>query len=82
MAFLVFKLTNVITQDVYVLHTKYRRSFSSMSLSSDELIIQVMMIARNKRLAERFFVLLRCGFTTKTLFLLSGRSTYQWRWFP
>ena len=41
MAFYVFKLLNVIKQDVYVLHTKYRRSFSFMSQSSDELIIQV-----------------------------------------
>ena len=32
-----------------------------MSQSSDELIIQVMVIARNKRLAERFLVLLRFG---------------------
>ena len=32
-----------------------------MSQSSDELIIQVMVIARNKSLAERFLVLLRCG---------------------
>ena len=31
-----------------------------MSQSSDELIIQVMVIARNKRLAERFLVLLGC----------------------
>ena len=46
---------------MYVFHTKYRRSFSSMSQSSDELIIQVMVIARNKRLAERSLVLLRCG---------------------
>ena len=46
---------------MYVLHTKYRRSFSSMSQSTDELIIQVMVIARNKRLPERFLVLLRCG---------------------
>ena len=46
---------------MYVLHTKYRRSFSSMSQSSDELIIQVMVIARNKRLAERFLALMRCG---------------------
>ena len=60
MTFLVFKLSNVIKQDVYVLHTKYRRSFSSMSQSRDELIIiQIMVIARNKRLAERFIVLLR-----------------------
>ena len=44
-----------------VLHTKYRQSFSSMSQSSDELIIQVMVIAKNKRLAERFLVSLRCG---------------------
>ena len=60
MTFQVFKLTNVIKQDVYALHTKYRRSFSSMSQSRDELSIQAMVIARNKRLAERFLVLLRC----------------------
>ena len=47
-------------QDAYILHTKYRRSFSSMLQSSDKLIFQVMVIARNKRLAERFLVLLRC----------------------
>ena len=82
MAFKVFKLTNVIKQDVYVLHTKYRQSFSSMSQSSDELIIQVMVIARNKRLAERFLVLLRCGLLQRRRFFLSGRSTYQWEWFP
>ena len=68
MALEVFKLSNVIKQDVYVLHTKHRRSFSSMSQSSDELIIQVMVIARNKRLAERFFVLLRCGLLQRRRF--------------
>ena len=62
-------------QDVYVLHTKYSRSFSSMLKSSDELIFQVMVIARNKRLAERFLVLLRCGLLHRRL---SERSTYQW----
>ena len=47
---------------MYILHTKYRRSFSSMSHSSDEMrLIQVMVIARNKRLAERFLVLSRCA---------------------
>ena len=61
MAFQVFKLSNVIKQDVYVLHTKYRQSFSSMSKSSDEWIFQVMIMARNKLVAERFLVLLRCG---------------------
>ena len=60
MAFQIFKLSNCIEQDVYVLHTKYRRSFFSMSQSSDELILQVMVMARNKRLAGRFLVLLRC----------------------
>ena len=39
MIFYVFKLSNDIKQDVYVLHAKYRRSFSSASQSSDELII-------------------------------------------
>ena len=51
-----------------ILHTKYRRSFSSMSQSSDELILQVMVIARNKRLAERFLVLLRCGLLQRRRF--------------
>ena len=68
MTFLVFKLSNVIKQDVYVLHTRYRRSFSSMSQSSDELIIQVMVIARNKRFAERSLVLLRCGLLQRRRF--------------
>ena len=31
-----------------------------LSQSSDELTIQIMVIARNKRLAESFLVLLRC----------------------
>ena len=31
-----------------------------MLQSSDELMFQVMVIARNKRFAERFLVLLRC----------------------
>ena len=54
---------------MYVLHTKYRRSFSSMLQSSDELIIvQVMVITRNKRLAERFLVLLRCGILQRCRF--------------
>ena len=39
-----------------------------MSQSSDELIIQVMVIARNKRLAERFLVLLRCGLLQRRRF--------------
>ena len=55
-------------QDVYVLHTKYRRSFSSMSQSTDELVIQAMVIARNKRLAERFLVLLLCGLLQRRRF--------------
>ena len=54
MAFQIFELSNFIKQDVYVLRTKYPRRFSSTSQSSDELIFQVMVIARNKRLAERF----------------------------
>ena len=53
---------------MFVLHTKHRRSFSSMSQSSDELIIQVMVIARNKRFAERFLVLLRCGLLQRRRF--------------
>ena len=53
---------------MYVLHTEYRRSFSSMSQSSDELIIQVMVIAKNKRLAERFLVLMRCGLLQRRRF--------------
>ena len=40
----------------------------SMSQSSDELIIEVMVIARNKRLAERFLVLLRCGLLQRRRF--------------
>ena len=42
-----------------------------MSQSSDELIIQVMVIARNRSLAECFLVLLRCGL------LQSRRFFYQ-----
>ena len=60
MAFQIFKLSNFIKQDVYVLHSKYRRIFSSKSRSSDELIFQVMAIARNKRPAERFLIFLQC----------------------
>ena len=43
-----FILSNFIKQDLYVLHTKHHRSFFSTSQSSDELIFQVMVIARNK----------------------------------
>ena len=68
MTFSLFKLSNVIKQDVYVLHIKYRQSFSSMSQSSDELVIQVVVIARNKRLVERFLVLLRCGLPQRRRF--------------
>ena len=39
-----------------------------MLQSSDELIIQVMVIARNKRPAERFLVLLQCGLLQKRRF--------------
>ena len=39
-----------------------------MSQSSDELIIQVMVIAKNKSLAERFLVLLRCGLLQRRRF--------------
>ena len=39
-----------------------------MSQSSDELIFQVMVIARNKRPAERFLVLLRCGLLQRRRF--------------
>ena len=39
-----------------------------MSQSSDELIIQVMVIARGKGLAERFLVLLRCGLLQRRRF--------------
>ena len=42
-------------------------SFSSTSKSSDELI-QVMVIARIKRLAERFLGLLRCGLLQRRRF--------------
>ena len=68
MALQIFKLSNFIKQDVYVLHTKYRRNFSSVSQSSDELIFQVMVIARNKLLAERFLLLLRCGLLQRRRF--------------
>ena len=40
-----------------------------LSQSSDKLIFQVMVIARNKRLAERFLVLLRCGLLERRRFL-------------
>ena len=53
---------------MYFLHTKYRRSFSSILQSSDELIFQVMVFARNKRPAERFLVLLRCGLLQRRRF--------------
>ena len=39
-----------------------------MSQSSDELIFQVMVIARNKRPAERFLVLSRCGLLERRRF--------------
>ena len=39
-----------------------------MLQSSDKLIIEVMVIARNKRLAERFLVLLRCGLLQRSRF--------------
>ena len=39
-----------------------------LSQSSDELTIQVMVIARNERLAERFLVLLQCGLLQKPRF--------------
>ena len=39
-----------------------------MSQSSDELIIQVMVMARNKRLAERFLVLLGWGLLQRRRF--------------
>ena len=39
-----------------------------MSQSTDKLIIQVRVIARNKRLAEPFLVLLRCGLLQKRRF--------------
>ena len=42
--------------------------FFSMLQSSDELIIQVMVIARNKRPAERFLVLLQCRLLQKRRF--------------
>ena len=68
MAFQIVKLSNFMKQDVYVLHTKYRRRFSSMSQSSVKLIFQVMVIARNKPSAERFLVLLRCGLLQRRRF--------------
>ena len=39
-----------------------------MSQSTDELIIQVMVIARNKRLAKRLLVVLRCGLLQRRRF--------------
>ena len=39
-----------------------------MTQSSNELIFQVTVMARNKRLAERFFVLLRCGLQRRRVF--------------
>ena len=55
-------------QNVHFLHTKYRRRFSLMSQSSDELIFQVMVVAKNKRPAKRFLVLLRCGLLQRRRF--------------
>ena len=51
----------MLSNKMCTFYTLYRQSFSSMSQSSDELIFQVMVIARNKRLTEGFLVLLRCG---------------------
>ena len=68
MTFQILKLLNFIKQDVYVLHMKYRRSFSSMSQSIDELVFLVMVIARNKHPAERFLVLLRYGLLQRRRF--------------
>ena len=48
-----YKLLNVIKQDMCK-----PPKFFFMSQSSNELIIQVMVIARNMRLAERFLALL------------------------
>ena len=39
-----------------------------VSQSSDKLTFQVMAIARNKRPAERFLVLLRCGLLQRRRF--------------
>ena len=39
-----------------------------MPQSSDKLIFQVMVIARNKRPAERFLILLRCGLLQRRRF--------------
>ena len=46
-----------------------------MSQSSDELIIQVMVIARNQRLAERFLVLLQCGLQRRRFFYKNVQPT-------
>ena len=58
----------MLSNKMCTFYTLYRRSFSSRSQSSDELIFQVMVIAGNKRLAERFLVLLRCGLLQRRRF--------------
>ena len=58
----------MLSNKMCTFYTLHRRSFSSLSQSSDELIFQVMVIARNKRLAERFLVLLRCGLLQRRRF--------------
>ena len=68
---------------MYVLNTEYRRNFSSMSQSSDELKFQVMVIAKNKRSTERFPVLLQCGLLQRRRFFyqnvqpISGSSSLK-----
>ena len=49
MAFQIFKLSNFIKQDVYILHNIHRRSFSSMSQLSDELIRSTIFSLPKKR---------------------------------
>ena len=54
-----------------------------MSKSSDEWIFQVMVMARNKRLAERFLVLLRRGLLQRRWlvgWLIYSSSSLGWRY--
>ena len=66
-----FKFLNVqmLSNKMCTFYTLNIAEVFSVSQSSDELIIQVMVIARNKRPAERFLVLLRCGLLQKRCFL-------------
>ena len=50
----------MLSNKMYTFYTLNIAEVFLLSQSSDELTIQVKIIARNKRLAERFIVLLRC----------------------